>query len=117
MVRRARIKITIGGTLRPYTDGHWVVFTPSGWPTGFMHLEPRHLKPQGEEGRWVREPFPEKAFTDFFQGGPVSPLQAAMDGYTIKLVPEEELDELMRQHLGKDAESKERQHGDTSSSS
>lgn len=43
MVRKARIKIDIAGQYRPYTEGEWVVFSPSAFPVGFMHVERRHL--------------------------------------------------------------------------
>lgn len=109
MVRTARIHTPIKGVRRPYTEGHWVIFTPSGFPSGFMHMERRHLRKT--EAGFVPEET--KAFADYWSGSDRTPLDAALAGYTIQLVAEEDLDELLRQHLGGEAEDdKERQHGD-----
>lgn len=108
MVRKARIKIEIGGRLRPYTDGEWVVFTPSGVPMGFMRVERKHLVSRG-----VYVPDPAKAFADFWSWNETTALQAAMEGYTIQLVGREKSGELLEQHLGKETGVKEeRQHGE-----
>lgn len=96
MVRNARIKVTIEGRLRPYTDGHWVVFNKDGNPTGFMHVDRLHLK---QTLPTCYEADPEKAFRDFWAGSRRGPLRAALDGYTIKLVADESVAGLMRQHM------------------
>lgn len=110
MVRNARIKITIDGTLRPYTDGRWVIFTPSGWPTGFMLVERKHLK-KVAPGRHMADD--QKAFADFWAFGQKSALGAALEGYTIQLVTAEKSNGLLTQHFGQETEAKkERQHGE-----
>ncbi|MFF4020019.1 hypothetical protein [Streptomyces sp. NPDC001843] len=113
MVRNARIKIPINGQLRPYTDGDWVIFSPSAFPVGFMRMEYKHLHQQREDYGVQHEADERTAFADYWSSMDHDPLTKAMEGYTIKLVPKEEVGELLRQHLGKDAEGeKERQHDD-----
>ncbi|MFF6988383.1 hypothetical protein [Streptomyces sp. NPDC010273] len=101
MVRNARIKILIAGQPRPYTEGEWVIFSPSAFPVGFMHVERRHLAGLTVPGRpYLRAADDRKAFADYWAASGKNPLAMAMKGYTIKLVPSEELDGLLKQHLG-----------------
>lgn len=97
-VRHGRIEINIEGKRRPYTDGSWVVFTPSAFPCGFMHVDRKHLS-KTAGGRHAADR--EKAFTDFWaMGGEKTPLQAAMEGYRIELVGPESARKLLDIHAG-----------------
>lgn len=99
-VRNARIKIMVEGKLLPYTDAEWVIFTPSGFPMGFLRVERKHLK-HPHPVHYVADP--EKAFADFWSYRPGrSALQAAMNGYRIELVGPERRRELLNQHAGLD---------------
>lgn len=101
-VRNARIRIVIDGQLRPYTDGHWVVFNKDNFPIGFMLVERKHLVVTLVDGRGIGyKPDPEKAFSDFwsFDAG-MTALKAAMQGYRIELVSSERGNELLDKHKG-----------------
>ncbi|MFG3718234.1 hypothetical protein ACGF8D_10600 [Streptomyces massasporeus] len=118
MVHNARIRIAIDGKFRPYTDGHWVIFDPKGFPTGFMHVDRKHLRrfgaaeAQSPAYAEAREAVYDWAFSDYWSSFGVKPLVKAMEGYTLKLVSTQEFDALIERHLGREAEGqKERQHG------
>lgn len=100
MVRNARIKITIDGKLRPYTDGSWVVFDKTDFPVGFMRVDREHLKPWVSlENPWERLADAEKAFADFWEGSLTSPLGAALAGHRIELVDDLRMRELLARHV------------------
>jgi hypothetical protein len=98
MVRKARIKITIEGEVRPYTDGHWVVYDKDGRPTGFMHVERQHLK---QTLPAVYEADPTKAFASFWHDVGDDPMAKALKGYRIGLVGERRFQELLAFHRGR----------------
>lgn len=98
MVRNARIKIQIGDVFRPYTEGEWVMFNRDAFPVGFMHVERKHLKEVRQFG-YAADPL--KAFSDYWTELDENPVAKAMDGYTVKLIPREDLDAYLKRHTGR----------------
>ncbi|MGV9850449.1 hypothetical protein ACWDWU_17025 [Streptomyces sp. NPDC003442] len=99
MVRKARIKITMENELRPYTDGHWVVYDRDGRPTGFMHVERQHLTKTPSTSYEADQ---QKAFTAFWRAFGDDPMAKALKGYRIGLVGEARFQELLAFHRGRE---------------